>query len=281
MEKEFDVVLFNRTSPLTLTYAGQALKVRARELLDLKDETYREIADIKDFSTGQLSIGVSHTRGRFILPEILPTYQSEFPGIELHLIEGNSSELANDLLHGTIDLMIDLLPFTAENVDTVPICQEEILLVVPDEVLKKAHPDGWDELRKKMEQGADVRLLENCPFVLLNKGNRVRTIADEIFEDAQETPHIVLETENIETALALSVKGMGITFYPRMFMSPDHAANTNKNPLTHQTGLNLYPLNYSRAHGTLGLGYHKGHYMSRATHEFIRIALERIPYKND
>lgn len=36
MEKEFDVVLFNRTSPLTLTYAGQALKVRARELLDLR-----------------------------------------------------------------------------------------------------------------------------------------------------------------------------------------------------------------------------------------------------
>lgn len=138
MEKEFDVVLFNRTSPLTLTYAGQALKVRARELLDLKDETYREIADIKDFSTGQLSIGVSHTRGRFILPEILPVYQSEFPGIELHLIEGNSSELANDLLHGNIDLMIDLLPFTAENVDTVPICQEEILLVVPNAVLKKS-----------------------------------------------------------------------------------------------------------------------------------------------
>lgn len=164
MEKEFDVVLFNRTSPLTLTYAGQALKVRARELLDLKDETYREIADIKDFSTGQLSIGVSHTRGRFILPEILPTYQSEFPGIELHLIEGNSSELANDLLHGTIDLMIDLLPFTAENVDTVPICQEEILLVVPDEVLKKAHPDGWDELRKRWSRAPMYVSLKTAPL---------------------------------------------------------------------------------------------------------------------
>ncbi len=52
--KEFDVVLFNRTSPLTLTYAGQALQTRARQLLDLKDETYKEISDIKDFSTGQL-----------------------------------------------------------------------------------------------------------------------------------------------------------------------------------------------------------------------------------
>ena len=44
LEKEFDVVLFNRTSPLTLTYAGQALKTRARELLDLRDETYKEIS---------------------------------------------------------------------------------------------------------------------------------------------------------------------------------------------------------------------------------------------
>ena len=42
LEKEFDVVLFNRTSPLTLTYAGQALQTRARQLLDLKDETYKK-----------------------------------------------------------------------------------------------------------------------------------------------------------------------------------------------------------------------------------------------
>lgn len=277
LEKEFDVVLFNRTSPLTLTYAGQALKTRARELLDLRDETYKEISDIKDFSTGQLSIGVSHTRGRFILPEILPTYQREFPGIELHLAEGNSSELANDLLHGNIDLMIDLLPFTAENVATVPICQEEILLVVPDEVIRKAYPDRFEEIKKSLYQSADVRLLENCPFVLLKKGNRVRTIADEIFEDTQISSHIVLETENIETVLALSAQGMGITFYPRMFMSTRQNLNAYKDSLMGQAGLNLFSLNYSRAHGTLAIGYHKGHYMSRATHEFIRIALEHIP----
>ena len=47
----------------------------------------------------------------------------------------------------------------------------------------------------------------------------MRTIADEMFEEAQITPHIVLETENIQTVLALAEKGMGITFYPRMFIS--------------------------------------------------------------
>ena len=55
----FDGITVDRTSPLTLTYAGQALKAKAREILDLRDETYQEIRDIKDFTTGQLSIGVS------------------------------------------------------------------------------------------------------------------------------------------------------------------------------------------------------------------------------
>ena len=115
MEKEFDVILFNRTTPLTLTYAGQALKTKARQMLELRDETYRELADIKDFSVGQLTLGLSHTRGRVILPEILPVFKERYPNIDLKLVEGNSSELADDLLHGNIDLIIDMLPFKVEN----------------------------------------------------------------------------------------------------------------------------------------------------------------------
>ena len=174
--------------------------------------------------------------------------------------------------------MIDLLPFTAENVETVPICNEEILMVVPDETLEKAYPGQVEEIKEKLRAASDIRLLEHCPFVLLKKGNRVRTIADEIFEDAQMSPRIVLETENIETVLALSGKGMGITFYPRMFMSPDPASHSYRSAVLEQNHLNLYSLNYTRAHGVLGIGYHKGRYMSRAAHEFIRIAKERLDY---
>ena len=105
MEKEFDVILFNRTTPLTLTYAGQALKEKAKQMLELRDETYRQLADIKDFSVGQLTLGLSHTRGRVILPEILPVFKDRFPNIALKLVEGNSSELADALRHGEIDLI--------------------------------------------------------------------------------------------------------------------------------------------------------------------------------
>lgn len=273
LEKEFGVQLFHRTMPLTLTYAGRALKLRAQQLLDLKDETYRELADIKDFTIGQISIGVSHTRGRFLLPAILPAYRQMFPNIEIHLVEGNSSELSTALLHGEIDLMIDLLPFKAENVEAIPICAEEILLVVPDQILDQYFPGRQDQIKKVLEENADVQLLKDCPYLLINKGNRVRTIADEIFEDAQLSPSVLLETENIETVLALAAKGMGITFYPKMFMSD---SGTSGHGTAKKKGLNYYPLNYRKSHGTLAFGCHKGRYLSQATKEFIRIAKENL-----
>lgn len=273
LEKEFDVTLFNRTTPLTLTYAGQVLTQRARQILDLREETYHEIADIKDFSKGQLTIGVSHTRGRKILPEILPIYKERFPNIQLHLKEGNSSELDSDLLHGDVDLIIGMLPFRVENIETVPVCEEEILLVVPNGVLEKHIPGRLEEIKEKLSQNTDLSLLKDCPFLLINRGNRVRTLADEMFEEAQVSPNIILETENIETVMALAAKGMGITFYPKMFI-------TSHDPLKILNAefdcLNFYSLNYPKAHGILAIGYHKGHYMSQATKEFIRIVKEQI-----
>lgn len=273
MEKEFGVQLFNRTMPLTLTYAGRSLKTRAKQLLDLKDETYRELSDIKDFTTGQLSIGVSHTRGRFLLPAILPSYREKFPNIELNLVEGNSQELSTALIHGEIDLMIDLLPFKAENVESIPICEEEILLVVPDQILDQYFPGEQEEIKRKLSENPDILLLKDCPYLLIHKGNRVRTIADEIFEDAQLAPTVLLETENIETVLALAAKGMGITFYPRMFVS---GSTDNGDVAVRKSGLNYYSLNYSRSHGVLAFGCHRGRYLSQATKEFIRIARENI-----
>ena len=56
-----------------------------------------------------------------------------------------------DLLHGNIDLIIDMLPFKVENVETVPLCDEEILLAVPDNVLEHAYPGpSWKEIKEQL-----------------------------------------------------------------------------------------------------------------------------------
>ncbi len=275
MEQEFGVALFNRTTPLTLTYAGQRLLIRARSLLTYKDETYHELADIKDFTVGQLSIGLSHTRGRVILPHVLPAYRERFPNIDLKIMEGNTSELETGLLHGDVDLVIGMLPFRVENIETVPICAEEVLLVVPDAVLKKTFGSRTSQIRRQLQENADLALLRDCPFILLHQGNRVRTIADELFQEAQISPRIALEMENIETVLALSVRGMGITFYPKMFAANREDLQSHRDD---GNSLDLYSLKNPITHGTLAIGYHKGHYMSQATKEFINIIKEMISF---
>lgn len=253
LENDLGVELFNRTVPLTLTPAGKSLVKNAVRILDLKEQSVKELADIKDFKRGDLFIGASHTRGRAFLPEILPYYNERFPNINLHLLEGNSKELDAALLKGDVDLIIGMLPFNVENVEIVPLCNEEVLMVVPDNILVKYFPNNYMEVKQKLEKDMDITVLKDCPFLMVNAKNRVRIIADEMFNEKEIKPNIILETESIETVLALSVKGMGITFYPKTLMN-------NKDLIFDKstiTGVNLYHLKYNKTHGTLGIGYQK------------------------
>lgn len=271
LEKDLGVELFDRTIPLTLTPAGKSLVKNATKLLDLKKQSVKELADIKDFKRGDLYIGVSHTRGRAFLPEILPDYNEEFPNIDLHLLEGNSKELDIALFNGEVDLIVGMLPFNVENIETVPLCNEEVLMIVPDKILIKYFPNNYNAIKAKLEQGVDITLLKDCPFLMVNTRNRVRIIADEMFNEKQIKPNVILETESIETVLALSVKGMGITFYPRTLMK-------NKNLVFDKSTLmdtNIYHLQYNKTHGTLAIGYKKNRYISQAAKEFIKLAKKK------
>jgi DNA-binding transcriptional LysR family regulator len=271
LENDLGVELFNRTVPLTLTPAGKSLVKNAVRILDLKEQSVKELADIKDFKRGDLFIGASHTRGRAFLPEILPYYNERFPNINLHLLEGNSKELDAALLKGDVDLIIGMLPFNVENVEIVPLCNEEVLMVVPDNILVKYFPNNYMEVKQKLEKDMDITVLKDCPFLMVNAKNRVRIIADEMFNEKEIKPNIILETESIETVLALSVKGMGITFYPKTLMN-------NKDLIFDKstiTGVNLYHLKYNKTHGTLGIGYQKNRYVSQALKEFIELAKDK------
>lgn len=271
LESDLDIELFNRTTPLTLTPAGRSLVKSARKLLDLREQSLKELLDIKDFKRGDLYIGVSHTRGRAFLPEILPDYNERFPNIHLHLLEGNSKELDVALFNGDVDLIVGMLPFNVENVENVELCNEEVLMIVPDNILLKYFPDNYDEIKAKLEHEVDITLLKDCPFLMVNARNRVRIIADEMFNEKQIKPNIILETENIETVLALSVKGMGITFYPRTLMN-------NKNLVFDKNTFmdtNIYHLQYNKTHGILAIGYQKDRYISQAAKEFIKLAKEK------
>ncbi len=268
LEKELNVKLFNRTPKFTLTYAGNRLLRSARTILATLRQVQNEIDDINHTEKGEIKLGISHTRGRAILPDILPDFQQRHPGIEIKLVEDNSTRLEQELAHGGIDVLIGFSPFMVDSVKSYELVKDEIVLVVPRKFLEFAG-DNIDKLRSRLMCSADLRPFADCPFLLLKRGNRIRTIVDDLFYSLRIEPHIALETENIETAFALSLKGMGITFYPKMLLGTLH---TSKG-FNELYDADFYPLNSGADVGTLAIAYSTHHYISEAARDFIQAAV--------
>ncbi|MBE6643692.1 MAG: LysR family transcriptional regulator [Ruminococcaceae bacterium] len=267
LENELGVELFFRDHPMRLTYAGEILVKFGQDILDKKNRTLDELRDIADSKRGKLAVGISHIRGLVFLPLVLPRFHQEYPGVTLQVLEAPTAKLDNALANGEIDIMISLTPFSNENVETVELCSEEILMLIPDQVLDTYYPDTKDDVLERLNNNLELSLLKDCPFMLLHTGNRVRTIADKVLGENGVKPNVILEVENIETLLELSRKGMGITFYPNSLESYSNFKKFD--------GLNVVKVPYGKKQG-IGVGYMKNRFLSQASREFIRILKESM-----
>ncbi len=268
LEEYFDIELFQRAQPLKLTYAGRCLEEKARKIMSLRDEIRRELEDVKDFKRGRLNIGISHTRGRAILPRILPSFVEEFPHIEVKLLEGSSKVLAGALSHGEVDFIIDILPFCENNSKAVPLCNDNVCMIIPDQVLRDRFSGEFLQVKKQINGNNCFKILRDCPFLMLHNNNRVRMIADEMFEYYRINPNILLETQNVETLLSLSLNGMGITFTSEMFLD-EYNVTSHKNDYKNYS---VIVPNYVKCFATLAIGYKEERYLPRAAQEFITLA---------
>lgn len=74
MERELDVKLFTRSPKLSLTYAGGLLVETATQILDLYSQYQTKVGDINRHYLGMLRVGISHTCGLALMPDILPNF---------------------------------------------------------------------------------------------------------------------------------------------------------------------------------------------------------------
>jgi DNA-binding transcriptional LysR family regulator len=267
LEHYYETQLFIRKPTLSLTYAGTRLVKAATNILDLHRQIKSEIDDINHKRRGQLRLGISHTRGRAFLPDILPQFKKDHPLIEITLVEGNSAVLEEMLAHGRIDLLIGFAPILLDTVETVDILHERLFLVVPKAITMGIFKEKTDFMRGKFTESADITVFEHSPFLMVTTGNRTRTIFDHYLKKCNIKPNIILETENIETLLALCLKGMGITVYPELFLK-------NLNPLLtgdNDSPVDFFPLNDPETVGTLVIGYIRDRYLSDTAQDFIAL----------
>lgn len=271
LEEEFGVKLFERSPKLKLTYAGTNAIRLAKEIIDLESQFVTQLSDISGQKKGLLTIGISHMRSLVFLPEVLPEYYRRYPDIEVVLHIDVTKRLAEKLVDGDLDLVIGFNPFYQEIMDKVEfreILHENLCLVVPNRIMTEKYGEDAPRKAELFAKGVNLDEFSNEPFLLVEKGNRIRDLSDMLFKKQGIDPPIILECTDLETLLLLCIKGMGVTFgfesVARMYGAGFVISMDNKAV--------IFPLNEPEAQGMIAIVYNKDRYLSLAAKNFITLA---------
>lgn len=271
LEQDFDTKLFERSPAMSLTYSGRKLARAARQILEIKRQVTMEIDDINHHRRGNIRVGISHTRGRVLLSDILPGFKKAYPYVEVGVVEGNTVELRESIMRGEIDLLIDFAPIMVSDIVTVPLLTEKLYICLPKAVVEEMFPGmAFGDIEKAVAT-MSIAAFTEYPFLMMTPGNQIRIMLDRLLSREGVTPNIILETENIETLLALCVKGMGVTFYPELFVK--NLGLPFEKPAS-DGQVFFFPMSDPITMGHLVVGYRQNTYMSDVTKNFIEFVRE-------
>jgi len=217
LESELGVALVERGrgggSP---TEVGRRVMVHAREILARIEQVRQEVAASVGLDVGSLRIGSFPSAAVGLLPDIIGSFGSRYPGIETVLFEGTYQEVRDWVLSGVVDVGIvplaiegrESLPLlTTEGLETVPLLADEMLVALP-----LGHP-----LRDT--GGLSIERIAEEPFVVSRSG--CGTLTREIFKSAGLAPRIRFEATDLETRLSMVKAGLGITIVPALALPAD------------------------------------------------------------
>ena len=261
LEGQLGVTIFDRnTIPLSLTFEGELYIEAIKSIMNIVNNLYKSFEDISDLKIGRVNIGLTPSKANNPLPAILPVFRQAYPGIELIITERDSSELEDMLLRGQVDVCLLNLPLKSKGIEYESVVKENIYIAAPPDYI----PPSYTDTEEKYPQ-LSINDIKNEQFILLHPSQRLRQIADTVFNDENIKPKILLETSSIETSLRLSAAGMGFSFVPES--SVRFAGLTN-------------PPKYFRLphdlNWTLVIAYREGAYRTKAVKAFSDIARKVI-----
>lgn len=106
LEAELGVTLFIRGHrQITLTEAGEYLQARAKEIVQLADQTATNLKADQVIS-GTLALGAGESMGMQRIMTVLSQMIHDYPDIKLRLVSGNAAEMEAALKRGTIDFAV-------------------------------------------------------------------------------------------------------------------------------------------------------------------------------
>lgn len=259
IEKQMGTTLFERRgSGVILTEAGRIYLTAEEKVREIYRERDSRIQDLQQTVSGTVRIGSSYYRSATILAAVFPLLHKTYPHIQLS--EGTTRELEEDALEGRTDFSIVLHPFFHAGLAYEELFREELLLALPEEQAR--HYENQARTVPFSQYPAfDYHLLGNEPFIVIKEGQKLRQNFYEFTQKAAISPPVVLESNDMVTALTLASVGVGATIIPQ--------GRSIYSRLPAQP--RYYTLRQYTPDWNVAIAYKKGRYLSQATRAVIDI----------
>ncbi len=202
LEKEAGITIFERTTPLRLTYEGERYMQFVKMVLREQQVMKNDLIVMARQNKGNLTVGISRNREEQFLQYILPAFRRSYPGIRVNLKEDSAKVLEQRLMNREIDLICMSQKTDMPGIVFEPMLEEEIHLAVP-----KNYAPSYTEAGT-----LNFHDLEQVPFVLMKPGYRIRDIANQVFAKKGIHPNVIMETSSTTVAFWMAAEGMGATF---------------------------------------------------------------------
>jgi LysR family hydrogen peroxide-inducible transcriptional activator len=187
---------------IRLTSLGEAFALRARAILRGVDE----LGDLARASfsplTGLLRIGVIPTVAPYLLPLVIRTLATHFPGLDLRPREAVTQKLTDDLIAGRLDAAIVALPVPERTFFEQPLFTEEFVLVRPLQDADRPVPTA--------------EVLREMRLLLLEEGHCFRDQALAFCNMSTTVPRDLVEGSSLSTLVQMVGAGIGVTLIPQM-----------------------------------------------------------------
>lgn len=202
LEDELKVTIFERSrSDVRLTEIGEKIVEQAEKVLE-ETARIKQLAELgKNQLKGTFKLGLIHSIGPYLLPEIIPILRKSAPEMPLEVEENLTANLEMQLKNGVIDAAIVALPFNVVGLQFKALYDEEFDVVVP-----VTH--HW-ATRKHINPSE----LSDEKVLLLNSGhcfsNQVTQACPELSRKGE-----ILQGNSLETIRNMVASNLGITVLP-------------------------------------------------------------------
>lgn len=207
LEKSLGVQLFRRVGRgVVPTTVADTLRPHAERTLAAAEDTRRAAQQVKAFETGTIRFGMFGTARLYAGAGLVADVLARYPGVRLELIGQNSSEVAEELRRGRIEVaMIAINSVESEGLEITPVARDELVYVSADPA--------------RLQQPVTAKRLSEAQLVMAETTWRatdsIRIMLRQLLHETGRNPPTRIEVEDVEIAVELVGMGLADTVIPR------------------------------------------------------------------